>query len=106
MSHDESGEVVYTLEEAEKLLPEVTTLINYVRDQTFSRTNGNGVSHRDQALERFNELGLQVRDPNAGLVDFPGIQGGRKVWLCWVVGEPAIDWWHERDEGFASRKPL
>ena len=52
-----------------------------------------------------DELGVQLRDPEMGLVDFPGDRDGQPVWLCWRLADPAVAHWHETDEGYASRKP-
>ena len=44
---------------------------------------------------------------DAGLVDFPArLEDGREYLLCWVLGEPAVEWWHWPDTGFAGRRPL
>lgn len=52
-------------------------------------------------------IGCILRDVDAGLVDFPArARGGRTVFLCWRLGEPAIAFWHGTGEGFAGRKPL
>jgi hypothetical protein len=40
------------------------------------------------------------------LIDFPGELDGRKVWLCWRLGEPAVQYWHDLDAGYAGRQPL
>jgi hypothetical protein len=47
--------------------------------------------------------GIQLREIETGLVDFPALVSGRPVWLCWRLGEERVQWWHETDEGFASR---
>jgi hypothetical protein len=58
-------------------------------------------------LEELQADGIVVRDLERGLVDFPAISpSGREYWLCWVVGEPAVTWWHWPDAGFAGRTPL
>ncbi len=57
-------------------------------------------------LERLTELGVVLRDPEAGLVDFPGEVDGRRVWLCWRLGEERVAHYHELDAGFAGRRPL
>jgi hypothetical protein len=51
-------------------------------------------------------LGIVLKDRRLGLVDFPGEIHGRRVWLCWRLGEPAIQYWHDLDAGFAGRQPL
>lgn len=53
-----------------------------------------------------NELGGVVKDVGLGLVDFPSLREGRRVWLCWRLGEESIEYWHGIEEGFAGRKPL
>ncbi len=57
----------------------------------------------EQELE---ELGIVLKDRRLGLVDFPGEIDGRRVWLCWRLGEPAVQFWHDLDAGFAGRQPL
>ena len=57
-------------------------------------------------VEALAEEGIILRDPQAGVVDFPSRREGRKVLLCWKVGEPEVGWWHGEEEGFAGRKPL
>ncbi len=60
---------------------------------------------RDYVRE-LQELGVEPKDPFAGLVDFPCLRDGRVVYLCWKLGEPRIDYWHEIEAGFAGRQPL
>lgn len=57
-------------------------------------------------LEGLEELGIVLRDPARGLIDFPAIHLGRQVHLCWQLGEDDLGWWHFPDEGFAGRHPL
>jgi hypothetical protein len=52
------------------------------------------------------ERGILLRDPETGLVDFPGEVDGRPVFLCWRMGEDDVGWYHEHHAGFSSRKPL
>ena len=51
-------------------------------------------------------LGIQLKDPRLGLVDFPSEMNGRQVFLCWQLGEPEVQFWHEIDAGYAGRQPL
>jgi len=60
----------------------------------------------ERCLDALTELGVQVKDPEAGLLDFPAVRGGEEVLLCWRVGEDAVDWWHGLEEGYAGRKPI
>ena len=57
-------------------------------------------------LEEVQELGCLIKDLDTGLVDFPTSFQGREVYLCWKLGEPAIEYWHGVDEGFAGRKAI
>ena len=56
-----------------------------------------------QELER---LGIQLKDRRLGLVDFPSEMNGRQILLCWRLGEPEIQFWHDVDAGYAGRQPL
>jgi hypothetical protein len=57
-------------------------------------------------VDEINELDVQVKDLDTGLVDFPALRGGETVLLCWQLGEDEIAWWHRVEEGFAGRRPL
>ena len=57
-------------------------------------------------LEELEGVGVQVKDLDRGLVDFPCLHRGRVVLLCWELGEDEVADWHGADEGFAGRKPL
>jgi hypothetical protein len=52
------------------------------------------------------DLGIEMKDPGQGLIDFPGTMGSRPVYLCWRLGEPEVAFWHEVDAGYAGRQPL
>jgi hypothetical protein len=60
----------------------------------------------DECVATLDAAGVQVKDLDEGLVDFPARHAGRDILLCWKVGEPAVAHWHGVDEGFAGRKPL
>jgi hypothetical protein len=51
-------------------------------------------------------LGVEFKDYVQGLADFPAQRDGRTVYLCWRLGEPAVEFWHEVDAGYAGRQPL
>jgi hypothetical protein len=57
-------------------------------------------------VEELQGLGVQVKDLDRGLVDFPCLHRGRVVLLCWELGEDEVAFWHGADEGFAGRRPL
>jgi len=58
------------------------------------------------ALAEIDSIGVQVKDLDIGLLDFPCLVDGRTVLLCWKLGEKSITHWHGTDEGFAGRKPI
>lgn len=86
--------------------------------------SGNGASSHDQEIEEaernqddlaqqlrqdlqeITDRGILVRDIVRGLVDFPSEREGQAIFLCWLRGEPQIDFWHGTNEGFSSRKRL
>lgn len=59
-----------------------------------------------ECVRRIDAAGVQVKDLDEGLLDFPAKRDGEDVLLCWKVGEPEVAFWHGIDEGFAGRKPL
>ena len=56
-----------------------------------------------QALER---LGVQLKDPRIGLVDFLSYRNGELIELCWQLGEDQVAHWHRIGEGYAGRRPI
>jgi hypothetical protein len=66
-----------------------------------------GTEELRATVEALTSEGIILRDLDAGLVDFPArLDDGRQYLLCWVQGEPAVEWWHWPDTGFAGRRPL
>ena len=86
------------------------------------RTNGFGVngSHKspdeNDMMELVNKIeervrlitghGILVRDFRQGLVDFPAVRQGEEIYLCWMLEEENLAYWHPRDTGVAGRQPL
>jgi hypothetical protein len=78
--------------------------------------NGSGNGHRPRqepsaelqaAVDELTREGILLRDVDNGLVDFPARSpSGRPYWLCWLVDEPAVAWWHWPETGFAGRRPI
>ena len=56
--------------------------------------------------EEITALGVQVKDLDEGIVDFPALREGETVLLCWRLGEDEIAYWHRVEDGFAGRRPL
>jgi hypothetical protein len=68
---------------------------------------------REKAMQRIKDamaeidaMGVQVKDLDIGLLDFPCEVDGQVVLLCWRLGEKGITHWHGVSEGFAGRKPV
>ncbi len=56
--------------------------------------------------QELKRLGIELKDYASGLIDFPAERAGRPVWLCWRLGEPAVEHWHELDAGYAGRQRI
>jgi hypothetical protein len=64
---------------------------------------------KEQIIEYARELenlGVELKDPHTGLVDFPAMMDNHEVYLCWRLGEDKVAYWHELETGFAGRKKL
>ena len=128
---------LFTLSEAEALLPELIPMLEEIRDaqrelgeaqaeierltapiggnghgvkadriaQARQRVQRNSTTLRQRGLE-LDARGVELKDPATGLIDFRSRRQGRVVYLCWRLGEPRIEWWHELETGFAGRQPL
>lgn len=121
---------LFTLKEANALLPELRRLLEGIQQErrvlrrlepqikaAGERATENGGSPAGvryiAALSRITDhaqailsLGVQIKDFDRGLCDFPHERAGEIVYLCWQYGEDTIEWWHEIDAGFAGRQPL
>ena len=64
------------------------------------------VQESKDTLAEIDEIGVQVKDLEQGLLDFPSVMDGNAVLLCWKPGEKEIGFWHTEEDGFAGRKPL
>jgi hypothetical protein len=133
MEHDWPRRL-YTVEEARALVPQLRSLMAAIQveqirlqdeiDQLNELTpamqmNGYAAkSARHEAmileldesirekLDEFEELGIDVKDVENGIVDFPSERDGRIILLCWQVDEETVLYWHEIEDGFRGRQPL
>lgn len=58
------------------------------------------------AMVAIQALGVDLKDPATGLLDFPALRNGVEVYLCWRYGEPRVGFWHLIETGFAGRQPI
>jgi hypothetical protein len=59
-----------------------------------------------KAVASLNGMGIQLKGPLEGLIDFPSYRDGELIELCWKLGEERVEHWHRIGEGFAGRKKL
>ena len=120
---------IFTVQEANALLPEVRIIagkiqrahrkLSQFRDEAKEAAEqggggmANGVAYASILTElttqmaELEALGVQLKDFERGLVDFPSLRDGRVVLLCWQLGEgDELEWWHDVDAGFTGRTPL
>jgi hypothetical protein len=132
MESDESEIKLFTVDEANALLPSVKKIVSRIQRShkavslyrevakkaaEAAEHGGGGIdqgvhyatvlSELTIALADLEALGVQLKDFERGLVDFPSLRDGRMVLLCWQMGEgDEVEWWHDLDAGFAGRTPL
>ena len=120
-------ERLFTVDDANAELPELRERLPRLRDARRAligaserisaavASDGGGVAGSDwfeaqQAVRTeivyLAERGILLRDPETGLVDFPGERDGRRVLLCWRLGEDHVGWFHDERSGFSGRKAL
>lgn len=120
----------FTLAEANALVPKLEKLLTQLQllrdtlvatggtlQPVLHHAGGNGGSKHaseyvvkmqefNAMLDVFKNLGCELKDIDAGLVDFPSYREGQLIYLCWKQGETEIKFWHTLDSGFANRQPL
>jgi hypothetical protein len=64
------------------------------------------VDQMNQYIEEVENLGCFVEEFKRGVINFPALYHGRKVFLCWRYGEKEVKYWHELDEGYGDRKKI
>ncbi len=64
------------------------------------------VERLNELGEAIKEMGCELKGVEEGLIDFPSEREGRRVYLCWKLGEDSIAYWHELDTGFGGRQAL
>ena len=98
--------LINELEQAQVALREIHKLI---------QSNGKGSGHPDfgtiigeiqEIVAEFNSREIAIKDLERGLIDFPHFRGREEVFLCYLLGEDDIGFWHSLDEGFSGRLAL
>ena len=118
---------IFDAEAAEAALPMLRGLLPRIRESRRAliessariteavQADGGGVAGGDwfeaqrslrTDLTALADEGILLRDPEAGLVDFPAEREGKRVFLCWRLGEDRVAWFHDERAGFSNRKPL
>lgn len=60
----------------------------------------------DEYVTELLRLGVELKSPIEGLVDFPTMIDGKPALLCWKLGEPSVLFWHDLESGFSGRQPI
>ena len=105
--------IFYTPKHAEEHLPAVKVIVERVmgiKDEADRAKDDvemtEAMNRLEDEVRKLEELGCVLRDMSLGLVDFPAVRLGERVWLCWKLGEDRVGFWHTRHEGYSGRKPI
>ena len=103
----------FTPDQANDLLPEIgKTMAQIMEIKRTSEKFSDDAEIVDAAerlqreMQKLEDLGCVLKDLNLGLIDFPAVRLGTRVWLCWQSGERKVEFWHSLREGFSGRKPV
>jgi hypothetical protein len=91
----------------ERIFLDGGTLLNVKLWARRSAERNKALQKVKDAIAEISAIGVQVKDLDMGLLDFPcKVESGEIVLLCWKLGETAITHWHGLEEGYAGRKPI
>ena len=82
------------------------TLVKIVEVARRKAERERAIQRAKDAVAEIHATGVQVKDIDIGLLDFPCKVDGEILLLCWKLGEKKITHWHSPEEGFAGRKPI
>ncbi len=82
------------------------TNVNVVHLAARKASREKAIQRIKDAISEIDATGVQVKDLDVGLLDFPCKVEGEIVLLCWKLGEETIAFWHDTTSGFASRQPI
>jgi hypothetical protein len=120
---------IFELDEAQRMLPLVRSIVKGMIDDHAERQRAlerlDALGEQDpparsrlaaeidslteklvEAANELQELGVEFKGIDLGLVDFPCRRDGELVYLCWRYGEERIGFWHPVDAGYAGRRPI
>lgn len=63
-------------------------------------------SELDRLQAQFEAWGIELKDAERGLIDFYSERDGELIYLCYLLGEDTVRYWHTLSGGFAGRQPL
>ena len=121
------GKKYFTLEEANRAVPYISRIVDEI-----SRSYQEAVALHQQIeqlpddvdldqlrdayetsmdclndlIEELRHVGVEIKDFEKGLIDFPAVHDSREIYLCWHRGEASVQAWHEVDAGFAGRQDV
>jgi len=81
-------------------------LVNVIHLAQRKAAREKAIQRAKDAVAEIDATGVQVKDLDVGLLDFPCKVEGETVLLCWKLGETKIAFWHDTTTGFAGRKPI
>lgn len=117
----------FTVDEANRSLPYVSRIISDVQEvyqrivglrrqlehtepgdgtSPLERDYGSAMDRLSGLIDELHTLGVELKDFEKGLIDFPSVHEDREVCLCWRSGEKSIRYWHELDAGYAGRQDV
>jgi hypothetical protein len=135
MSTNNPGEQrLFSLTEANAIVERITPLLERLRDEHAALLNarqafgeyantlrnhgflveghrveseiGEHIARLREGIDAITDLGVEIKNLEWGLVDFPTLRNGEIVYLCWRLNEGPISYWHDLDSGFAGRQPI
>jgi hypothetical protein len=105
--------IFFTPRQANETLQEIRAIVERIiaiKKDADSKTDDNAIASTMERLEKeiqkLEDRGCVLKDMNTGLIDFPAVRLGTRVWLCWKLGEESVIFWHGLHEGFAGRKSV
>ena len=122
-----AGKKYFTLDEARRALAYVSRIVSDITscygqvldirqrlemprpedtNNELKREYDDGMAKLNTLIDELQQVGVELKDFERGLIDFPAWHDGREICLCWHHGEATINTWHEVDAGFAGRQDI